>query len=85
MKNKLTDLNNHLFAQLERLTAEETEGEKLKEEIERSKAVGGMARMIIDNAALALDAQKTLYAQSSLGQSCKMPDMIGLENTKPAK
>jgi hypothetical protein len=59
-KNKLTDLNNHLFAQLERLSDEETVGDKLAEEIERSRAVGGIARTIIDNAKLALEAQKAL-------------------------
>lgn len=60
MKNKLTDLNDHLFAQLERLSDEEVKGDKLDEEIKRSKAASVIARGIIDNARLALDAQKAL-------------------------
>lgn len=76
MKNKLTDLNDHLFAQLERLSDEDTTGDKLKEEIERSKAIGGVARMIIDNASLALDAQKALAG--SILQPNQVPAMIGL-------
>ena len=60
MKNKLIDLNNHLFAQVERLSDEEVVGEKLNEEIELSKAIGSVATKIIDNARLVLDAQKAL-------------------------
>ncbi|MDY0037970.1 MAG: hypothetical protein RBS05_18825 [Zoogloea oleivorans] len=75
MKNKLIDLNNHLFAQLERLSDKDNSGENLQEEIERSKAVGSIARNIIDNARLALDAQK------ALGDSVRtLPAMIGIED-----
>ena len=72
MKNKLINLNDHLFAQLERLSDEDTVGDKLTEEIERSKAVGSIARGIIDNAALALSAQKALNDSVR-----KLPAMIG--------
>lgn len=57
MKNKLVDLNNHLFAQLERLSCEEIAKEELATEIERSKAITSVANQIILNAKLALDAQ----------------------------
>ena len=60
MKNKLIDLNNHLFAQLERLGQEEVAGDKLATEIERSKAITGIAKEVISNARLALDAQVAL-------------------------
>ncbi len=55
MKNKLTDLNDHLFAQLERLGEETLEGEKLQAEIERTKAISSIAANIIGNAKLVLD------------------------------
>ncbi|MCK7542929.1 hypothetical protein MLC59_01930 [Marinobacter bryozoorum] len=58
MKNKLTDLNNHLFAQLERLNDEDLTGDELKEEIERSKAVTGVSKEIVSNARLAFDAEQ---------------------------
>lgn len=48
MKNKPIDLNNHLFAALERLNDESVQGEDLKEEIERSRAIAGIAKQIVD-------------------------------------
>ena len=60
MKNKMTDLHNHLFAQLERLSDEELNGDGLKEEIERSKAVTAVAREIIANGSLALKARRAI-------------------------
>lgn len=56
MKNTLTDLNNHLFAQLERLGDEELNGDKLMEEISRAKAVTGISSQIIANGNLVLNS-----------------------------
>lgn len=58
MKNKLTDLNNHLFAQLERISDESLVGEALQAELQRSCAVTSVAKEIISNARLLLDEQK---------------------------
>jgi hypothetical protein len=57
MKNKFFDLNNHLFAQLERLGDEELTGDKLVEEISRAKSVADVAQQIIANGSLVLKAE----------------------------
>jgi hypothetical protein len=77
MKNKLTDLNNHLFAQLERLSDEDLEGDKLREEIERSKSVATIAQNIIANGKLLLDAHITI-AERMLNKD-SLPRMLGIE------
>jgi hypothetical protein len=58
MKNKLSDLNDHLFETIEWLMDRDIEGEKLKEEIDRAKAVTGAAMTIVAADRLALDALK---------------------------
>jgi hypothetical protein len=75
MKNKLIDLNNHLFAQLERLSDETLEGEKLEEEINRSKAVTGISKEIVSNARLALNAQQ-FKQEAGLIARDTMPKML---------
>lgn len=58
MKNTLSDLNNHLFAQLERLGDEGLEGDALDKEAQRSEAMVAVADQIIRNAALQIQAAK---------------------------
>jgi hypothetical protein len=58
MNNKLIDLNNHLFAEMERLGDEELKGDALAQEIERAKAVTGVASQIIANGVLVLKAEQ---------------------------
>lgn len=76
MKNKLTDLNDHLFAQLERLGDEELKGDELQAELKRSHAVAVVARRVIENGALVLRAQ-TAFSEGLLHGT--QPTMLGIE------
>lgn len=58
MKNNLGGLNDLLFEQLQRLNHADLKGDDLKSEIERCRAVSGIAKDIIANGALALEARK---------------------------
>ena len=59
VKNKLSDLNNYLFEELERLNDDEElkDETKLKKELERSKAITSVSQQIINNANVVLKAK----------------------------
>ena len=65
-RNTLGDLHNHLMAQIERLSDEDLKGDRMKEEMARSKAMSGVAGTIIDNARLVLDARKEAHRTGQL-------------------
>ena len=76
MNNTLADLNNYLFEAIERLQDDSLDDTQLEKEIKRSEAVQKVAKTIIDNGTLALQAKKHLeeYGQ---GDMVELP-MLGL-------
>lgn len=58
MKNKLTDLNDHLFMQLERLSDEDLTPEQIEIEAKRADAIVSVADQIARAADLQLKAIK---------------------------
>lgn len=79
MKNRLSDLNNHLFAQIERLSQEELTPEQIDQEAKRGEAIVAVADQIIRNAALQISAAK-LVAEYGADPTPHLP-MLG----SPAK
>ncbi|QQA43929.1 hypothetical protein [Pelagovum pacificum] len=57
-KNKLTDLNDHLFAQLERMSDEAMSTEQLEQETKRATAIVSLSDQIIEGQKLRLQAAK---------------------------
>lgn len=74
MKNKMTDLNNHLFAELERLGDEDLVGDKLQEELDRAHAMTNVAAQIINGANLVLKAEMARGEYTA--KEFKIPPML---------
>jgi hypothetical protein len=60
VKNRLVDLNNHLFAQLERLGEEDLTAEQLEQEVKRTDAMVAVSTQILRNADISVQAAKLL-------------------------
>lgn len=79
-RNKITDLNDHLFAQLERLNDETLKSDKMEIEFQKAKAISGVAAQIIKANKLTLDAMRILK-DGSVGPN-DMPETFGLKQLK---
>jgi hypothetical protein len=75
MKNKLTDLNDHLFAQIERLADENLTPEQVDKEAKRGKAIVAAADQIIKSAALQVQAAKLLSEKGAIRPH--LPPVLG--------
>ena len=81
MPHTLTDLNQHLFTALERLDRQDISNpEACAAEIKRAGAVAHVAGQIIDVGRLALEATRI---RDQVGQDARMPDLLGLDQSKP--
>lgn len=56
MKNRLVDLNNHLFAQIERLSDEGITSEQIESEVKRADAIVAVSEQILRTADVSLKA-----------------------------
>ena len=74
MKNKLSDLNDHLFEAIEWLGDRDLKGEDLREEIRRAEAKCRVAQQIIAGGNLALNALKA--ADAFMDQKTKLPPLL---------
>lgn len=75
VKNTLGDLNNHLFAQLEKLVDEDLKGDELESEIRRSEVMAKVGEQIIKTGELQLKAMQHMdeygYARTKV-----VPEML---------
>ena len=80
-KNKLEDLRNHLFAQLERLADDEDmkDTEKLETELSRAKAIADVAQVIVNSSKLEVELMK---AYKNAPANITAPTFLSIESKK---
>lgn len=79
MKNTLTDLNNHLFEQLERLNDEDLTQEQLETELKRAEGMSRIATQILQTGELAF---KTMQHMDEYGYNISkhaVPGMLAMK------
>ena len=75
-KNKLSDLEDHLFAQIERLDDDKLKGENLANEVAKAKAISGLASQIINSRKLTLEAVKLVTSGNA--RATDLPNSFGV-------
>lgn len=79
MATSLADLNDHLFAQLERLDVQTLTPEEIAAEVARSEAIVAVADRITENAKVSLAAAK-LFAEH---RDTILPHLPQIAKAKP--
>lgn len=78
-KNKMADLNDHLFAQIERLADEDLTPEQIEHEVKRGNAIVAVADQLLRGASLQIQAAKIL-SDHGLDPTPALP---AIESKKP--
>ena len=78
MANNLTNLNDILFDQIRRLENDDLSDEALEKEIKKSEQLTKLSVVVLNNAKLALDAQKQ-FDEYGTGRSVDIP-LLGINN-----
>lgn len=81
-KNRLSDLNDHLFAQIERLSDEGLTAEQLESEVKRGAAIVNAADQILRHATLQVQAAKLV---TDYGGTDPRPYLKIMELPEPLK
>ena len=81
-KNKLTDLQDHLFELMEKLNDDDLKGDDLDQEIKRSDAFSNLAEIAVKNAALIVKCAD-VYGLPSMGDLPLLPASPGAIKPKP--
>lgn len=76
-QNKMQDLHNHLFAQLERLDDDSLSAEDIEKEVQRTDAMCNVASQIINAGNLVVKAAKLNY--DTTGAVTKLPEYLAIE------
>lgn len=82
MKNTLSDLNNHLFEQLERLNDDDLDDDQLEKEIKRSEGMTKIAEQIIRNGELAYKAMVHMD-EYRFDENRPVPAMLEVRTERP--
>lgn len=73
-RSTLADLNDHLFAMIEKLGDESITGDELKQEINRAKAMSSLSKDVVANSRLVLDVAR--FKDEKLSEE-PLPKMLG--------
>jgi len=84
MKNKLTDLQDHLFELMEKLNDDDLKGEALETEIKRSAAFSQLAIIAVKNAEL-IERCAEIYGLPVSGDLPLLPVSPGAAIPPPQK